>query len=196
MAWIVVLAVTVIRRSLGHVTVEKGVAETEVAQTRAIARGEGLRRKRRDASKVGDRVASHLVPYLQWRAIPPAYATSRPLTHTLTCDGCRAITLPRRPTPPSASGRRPRTGAKRCCRSVFEGMEVRIQAAMLVGVADEAAGWAPAAPSDIVGWPWIRRGRPEPGGLPAWRPSRRDRRTPRAQRPAQPATGRASRAVR
>jgi hypothetical membrane protein len=41
-AWLVVLAVTVIRRSLGHVTVEKGVAETEVAQTREpslVARG-------------------------------------------------------------------------------------------------------------------------------------------------------------
>jgi Protein of unknown function (DUF998) len=34
-AWLVVLTVTVIRRSLSHVTLEKGVAETEVAQPRA-----------------------------------------------------------------------------------------------------------------------------------------------------------------
>lgn len=34
-AWLVVLAVTLIRRSLGHVTLEKGAAETEVTQTRA-----------------------------------------------------------------------------------------------------------------------------------------------------------------
>jgi Protein of unknown function (DUF998) len=41
-AWLVVLAVTVLRRSLGQVTPEKGVAETEVAQTREpsiVARG-------------------------------------------------------------------------------------------------------------------------------------------------------------
>jgi hypothetical protein len=41
-AWLVVLAVTVIRRCLGQVTPEKGVAETEVAQTREpslVARG-------------------------------------------------------------------------------------------------------------------------------------------------------------
>lgn len=32
-AWLVVLAVTMLRRSLGQVTPEKGVAETEVVQT-------------------------------------------------------------------------------------------------------------------------------------------------------------------
>jgi uncharacterized membrane protein len=41
-AWLVVLALTVIRRSLNHMTLEKGVAETEMAQTREpslVARG-------------------------------------------------------------------------------------------------------------------------------------------------------------
>jgi hypothetical protein len=101
-----------------------------------------------------------------------ACATSRPLTHTLTCDGCRAITLARRPHTSSALGSTSSNGAKCCCRSVFEGMEVRIQAAMLVGVADGAAGWVRQPHRVGVG-----------GQMAGWAALRVLRRTAMASRP-------------
>jgi hypothetical protein len=54
-----------------------------------------------------------------------------------------------------------------------------------------------AAPSDSVGMALVRpRARPEPFGLPVWWPARPVHRIAPGRPPAQPATGRASRAVR
>ena len=84
---------------------------------------------------------------------------------------------------------------ERCCEACSKGWRCASRPRCLLELPMGLPGGR-GSPIGQCGWPWVRRGRPEPGGLPAWRPSRPIHRTPPGQRPAQPATRRASRAVR